>query len=636
MDGRMRLPDSRGSRAVLVGTADYLPARGFGSLPAVATNLAELAGFLRSSTGLLPANVAVMMNPTGLDDIIDVLRPASESATDLLLFYFAGHGVALSNDLGLTHTGSRSAEPEWTTVPFKLVRQVLRDSSAAVKLVILDCCNSARAFGADAMGVSDDSVAMRDLTEISGTYVLTATNRKERFASALGVDGCTAFTGTLLQVLRGGSPGSDPYLTMEQTFKLLRSRLRATNYPIPQASGRDNAADIALTRSVVAGDLAPAKGRPVRTPTPRLIARNVAEVRNTRYAVSATIPVGKSPEAVAINVAARTAYVVDNAESTVSVIDMSEAKVIRTISKTAVGSYGKITVDPVNHRAYSSGYRTVSVVDLLTDTVIATIPVGECASELVLESATRTGYVSNFADGTVSVIDIDSNSVSSCINVGNKPMTIVVDPSIDTVYILASTDRGFPDAKQLSDYVMSIVNTNTNKVIRTIPVGKAPGGHALYPISHMSHTLYLYYYYENKIRLFDTMYDADPISIQVGSGPTTMLMEPASRTLYVGSFGGTVSVIDATTNTVSEIISVGSNPQRLALNLVTKTLFVANALSGTVSIIDLLTNVVSQTITVGLTPYDIGIDPVTDAVYVVNYGDSTVSVLKSENQLDGL
>jgi tetratricopeptide (TPR) repeat protein len=237
---------------VLVGTADYAPACGFASLPAVVTNLTELASFLGVHTGLPAANVAMIVNPPGPHGIIDVLRPASEAATDLLLFYFAGHGVALSNDLGLTHAGSRSSEPEWTTVPFRLIRQVLRESGATVKLVILDCCNSARAFGADAMAISDDSMAMRDLTEITGTYVLTATNRKEPFASALGIDGCTAFTGTLLQILKCGSPGTEPYLTMEQTFKLLRSRLRAANYPIPQASGRDNAADIALTRNMSA------------------------------------------------------------------------------------------------------------------------------------------------------------------------------------------------------------------------------------------------------------------------------------------------------------------------------------------------------------------------------------------------
>lgn len=248
-----RLPDGRTSRAVLIGTSTYAPTSGFENLPAVAGNLIAFERFLRERTGL--ENVSVVDDPAGPNSFRDALHRAAEDATDMLLFYFSGHGVALpDNDLGLTHTGSSADQPEWNTVPYKLVRQELRRSSAQVKIVILDCCHSSQAFGAGTLAGGEDNVALRDVAVVEGSYVLTATNRKTRFASARDVGGRTAFTGTLLDVLTSGIDSPERYLAMETVFPVVRTRLQAAGLPRPEASGRNTAAALALTSNAFRAD----------------------------------------------------------------------------------------------------------------------------------------------------------------------------------------------------------------------------------------------------------------------------------------------------------------------------------------------------------------------------------------------
>ena len=66
-----------------------------------------------------------------------------------------------------------------------------------------------------------------------------------------------------------------------------------------------------------------------------------------------------------------------------------------------------VAVDPAARTAYVANFDgdTVSVIDEATDTVTATIPVGRTPIGVALDPAARTAYVVNDGDDTVSVID---------------------------------------------------------------------------------------------------------------------------------------------------------------------------------------------------------------------------------------
>lgn len=246
----MRLPDGERSRAVLIGTSLYRTDSGFDQLPSVTKSLTEFGRVLREQTELPSRNVTVVPDPAEHLSFIKALRPAATEAEDLLLFYFVGHGVSLrNNDLGLTHTQSDLADPDWTTVSYQLVRDAILNSSAQIKVVILDCCHSGRAFGANTLAGIDPSKALEEIASINGSYVLTATDKKYKFAAAVGELGCTAFTGALIQAIRGGPPNGSGFLTLETVYQRTRKTLGDSNLPIPQASGRNTASTLALART---------------------------------------------------------------------------------------------------------------------------------------------------------------------------------------------------------------------------------------------------------------------------------------------------------------------------------------------------------------------------------------------------
>ncbi|MEU1525519.1 replication protein RepA [Nocardia rhamnosiphila] len=242
----MRLPDSSKSRAVLVGTASYRPDSGFATYPEIARSLDGFAEFLRTRTGL--REVVTVSNPADAVQIAVAVEDAAQAATDLLLFYYVGHGVAVDNQLHLTHSESLAGKVGFSTTSYPQLRRLIKESPAKVKIVILDCCHSGKAFGRDILASGTE--VLEEATDIDGAFVLTATDEKTKFAGAAGVDGRTAFTGAMLGVLASGIPSAGPYVTISALYRELLKRLPAANLPKPKALERGTAASLALARNV--------------------------------------------------------------------------------------------------------------------------------------------------------------------------------------------------------------------------------------------------------------------------------------------------------------------------------------------------------------------------------------------------
>ena len=73
-------------------------------------------------------------------------------------------------------------------------------------------------------------------------------------------------------------------------------------------------------------------------------------------------------------------------------------------------------------------------------------------------------YVVNTRAGTVSVINTATNTVIATIPVGVEPVTVAVTPDSTRAYVTNSASAS-----------VSVINTATNTVIATIPVGNPRG-----------------------------------------------------------------------------------------------------------------------------------------------------------------
>ena len=95
---------------------------------------------------------------------------------------------------------------------------------------------------------------------------------------------------------------------------------------------------------------------------------------------------------------------------------------------------------------------------------------GLTASAQAAPTGTTLAYVANGGDNTVSVINTATNAITATIPVGPRPQLVAVTPDHATAYV---TDFG--------GTTVSVINTLTDTVTATIPVGPSPLGVAFTP-----------------------------------------------------------------------------------------------------------------------------------------------------------
>jgi len=183
---------------------------------------------------------------------------------------------------------------------------------------------------------------------------------------------------------------------------------------------------------------------------------------------------------------------------------------------------------------------------------------------------------------------------------------------------------------------VSIIDTATNDVVKTMAVGRTPYGVAL--LVKTSETFsFITNFGSNTVTVIRTSNDvlSNPIfekvrDITVGRFPYGIAVDPVGTFAYVTNFGdGTVSKIDLGTYETVAVIPVGSNPIGTVVSPDGAKVYVLNNSSGTVSIINASDNTVAGTVRVGANPYGIAIHPQGKFIYVANSGDNSVSVINT-------
>jgi YVTN family beta-propeller protein len=79
----------------------------------------------------------------------------------------------------------------------------------------------------------------------------------------------------------------------------------------------------------------------------------------------------------------------------------------------------------------------VSVIDISTNTVVATVPVGNTPERVAITPNGERVYVTNVVFNDVSVIDTTTNTVVATVPVGSEPIGVAISPN-----------RGEPDRER--------------------------------------------------------------------------------------------------------------------------------------------------------------------------------------------
>ncbi len=387
------------------------------------------------------------------------------------------------------------------------------------------------------------------------------------------------------------------------------------------------------------------------------------------------IGLGSGPIDVAVNALTRRAYVVNESDSDVSVVDITRCNALRAdgcqaVSPTMRIGYngGGVAVDATTDTIYATGQYggTMTVLDGATcnrhrstgcrhpapTTAVGADPVGSALSQ-----ATGTLYVANRGANTVSVIDTSvckATSLAGCrrpwptVAVGQEPVSVVADDDLGTLYVANMTSS-----------TVSVINTRTcnarvtqgcDEALATIAVS---GGAFALAIDPLTQTMYVSNIDGDTVSVINALTcSADittgcgqtPLAVRAGVGPARLVLDHATHTLYIANQNA-VSLLDTATCNAST--SLGCSISRVSVPLVaspgfmaiearTATLYVSIEDTASLAMIDTTRcnaritagcGSVPGTVKVGYLPLGVAIDDRSGEVFVSNVGDSTVSVI---------
>lgn len=322
----------------------------------------------------------------------------------------------------------------------------------------------------------------------------------------------------------------------------------------------------------------------------------------TTYAVTATIGVGSEGDGGSIAVDSRThrAYVTSYFDKDVTVIDTSTNQAMGTIG---VGS----------------GPLGVAI-----DT-IPTHPVKEFAEPAIVPppilQPAPTVFVANYGSKSISVIDSSTNTVVATVPLGdNLPQDLAVDTSSHTLY--AAGVAGSTTGTSLISVVDGVHRTLTSTV-------STAGLFQHVAVDSSTHKVFAAGCCGQTLWELDGPTDTSIASLTI-PGTFGVAANPVTQKVYVtnrDANAGVVSVFDETTNLVTASVSVGRYPDGAAVDTSANVIYISNRYDNSVSVIDGTTNAVIATVPAGLEPVAITVDPATHTAYVIDAGSNTVSVI---------
>jgi YVTN family beta-propeller protein len=117
-------------------------------------------------------------------------------------------------------------------------------------------------------------------------------------------------------------------------------------------------------------------------------------------------------------------------------------------------------------------------------------------------------------------------------------------------------------------------------------------------------------------------------TVPVGLQPSAVAINTATGVAVVANRGSnTISLIDLTTNTLTQTISVGTAPTGVAVNIERNVAVVDNNGSDNLSVVNLATGAVTTISGVGSKPFALGLNPLTGLGLVVNQSTNSASVI---------
>ncbi len=341
----------------------------------------------------------------------------------------------------------------------------------------------------------------------------------------------------------------------------------------------------------------------------------------TNSTATVTDPNANTPWALAVNPVTNTIYVVNYVSDNVTVVDGAT----NAISTVSVGTTPvRVAVNPITNMVYvvnkgSSNVTVINGTSYSTTTVADPNASGPVA--VAVNPVTNEIYVANGASNNITVIDGNTNSTTTVTDpTAIGPIAVSVDPVRNRIYV---ANQGAPETDAGAG--VTVINGATNSVIASVSAGSFPSDVAVNPVTNK---IYVTNQSSDNVTVIDGGTNTVTATVTVGALANAVAFNPVTNKIYVASPGDNyVTLIDGATNsatTLTDPKAVG--PGEVAVNPVTDKIYVANLDSANVTVIDGATNLTTP-LPVGLSPRSVAVNPVSGEAYVANYDSGNVSVI---------
>ncbi|MEV0771630.1 YncE family protein [Nocardia salmonicida] len=312
---------------------------------------------------------------------------------------------------------------------------------------------------------------------------------------------------------------------------------------------------------------------------------------------------------------------------------------------------GELAIDPASRTLYATTtahadgdfdtyIHKLSVIDLSTNTITATITLPAEASDIAVDSSTRTIYIASAVDlqldhGILTVVDGKTNTIRSEISVGSYAVGVAVDETTHTAYVLGHSRKRVEDAwGAVYSSVISVFPTGAESVGVVVPayVGY-PKDIAIDPASRKA------YLVGTDVEAIDL---ATFSRTKVSRSSTETIQaefDPSTRMIFIVTEAGEITVLDPATSTVTgKYVGFGREKDTKGLGLTYTAAFDSAAQTvytisdglepadDQLKVIDTTTSAVTATQQVA-EPRGLASDPKTHTLYVL--ADDQVFVFPS-------
>jgi YVTN family beta-propeller protein len=223
-----------------------------------------------------------------------------------------------------------------------------------------------------------------------------------------------------------------------------------------------------------------------------------------------------------------------------------------------------------------------------TDSTAATAQPAEPPAKTLL------AYVTNEDSQDLTVIDTRTDSVVATIPVGTRPRGVRVSPDGKTIFVALSGSPkcppSMPDAEceklkaDKSKDGIAVVDAAARKVTRVLPGGSDPEA---FDLSHDGGTLFVSNEDAGTASILDVASGKIRATVPVGKEPEGVRVQPDGKAVWVtGETDHNVTILDTQTGKVLGQVEVGRRPRSLAFTPDGARAYVTSEIDGTVWVLD--------------------------------------------------